>query len=258
MHPAPQVPAPPTVLATQPELAGELALRWRRARRAALRTLAPELSADTPDAQLLASAWAADPEAAQRRVFDNSFTLGRGFCSTYRVDLTLGDLTALLPRLGAPCVAELARVEGAPAARSARSPCAECGPAACAVWREALQGLVSGLSTTVYTSRVHSGAADGRCADLLHLEAQSELRYAPIPPDLQPTLHRTLEKMGRIAPESRLEVLGLVEGVLHIRLHSPTSGCGLDQHHIARRLLERALPGLQVQDASPRAVLPPE
>jgi hypothetical protein len=252
---------PPTSPTPEPAIgaylqmqAGELDRRWTAARRAALRTVVPEYPLDAPEGELLAAATAADPAAVLRRVFDNSHTLGLGFRRFHRVDLTLPDLSQLLPFLSPPCTqGSFHRDAAARESRTDRLPCAS---PRCSYWREALHGLTSGLATAVYYSRVESPEGGStRCVDLLHVELQNEARYQPIPESMQAPLVEAAEKMGRIAPGATVEYLGLMEGALHLQLHQPGPACGLDLNHSLVRTIERLIPGLVVYDASPRAVL---
>lgn len=234
--------------------AEELDRRWTAARRAALRTIVPEYPVDAPEGELLAAATVADPAAVLRRVFDNSHTLGLGFRRFHRVDLTLIDLSYLLPSLGAPCTQGSFQRDAA--ARESRTDRLPCSSPRCAYWREALHGLTSGLATAVYYSRVESPEGGStRCVDLLHVELQSDARYQPIPESMRASLVEAAEKMGRIAPGATVEYLGLMEGALHLCLHQPGPACGLDLNHSLLRTIERLIPGLVVHDASPRAVL---
>lgn len=221
----------------------------------------PESPPDLGEPELLVLALKADPEATLRRVFDNSHLLGVGFRNHYRVDLTLVDLAALLPQLGCPCTAEgLSRSLETQTARTSRSACAASATQGqlCAYWRECLHGLVSGLSTSVYSSRVASPQAGGdTCVDLLHVDAQSPHRYAPVPEAMRAPLEEAHAALARVAPTARIEFLGLVEGALHLRIDDTGPKCGMDTSLIVERVLRRALPDLQIRDASPRAVLEP-
>lgn len=239
--------------------AADLRDRWARARCAALRSLATDAPAADDERALLERAWAVDPEATLRRGFENSTKLGRSFANHHRADLTLGDLLGLLPLLGSPCFTRgLARVPGHAAARDHHAPCpgATAGAAdLCAWWREAQLGLVGGLCSAVYYTRVQSGRAHGQCEELLHIDAQSPLRLAPLPPALAPELERARQKLQRISPATQVDVLGLTDGELLVRIDSPARGCGPDLGRVLQHALQRALPGVRVRDARPRSVL---
>lgn len=234
--------------------AADLSDRWRRARVSALRRIAPESPAETPEAALIPLVIARDLEGAERAVFEVSLALGRSFQRWSRTDLTLPDLAGLLPALGAPCLEQgFSRVPGELSCRSARAACDT--PGACSYWREALHGLVSGLSSAVRYTRVASGAHGGQCADLLHVDALSPHRLAPVPEALQPTLDRVAQKLERVVPGARVVWLGLQDGALLVETHQPASGCGLNIDQLLLGSLRRALPDLPVKNATPRPVL---
>lgn len=236
-----------------------LAERWRRGRCHALRTVVPDAPAEASEDELLALAWALDPTSTLRRVFDNSRILGIGFRRYHRAgDLTLRDLSELFPTLGAPChPAGFERVEGESAWRSTRAPCASRNtPGLCDYWRESIQGLASGLSSTACYTRVESPAHGGQaCVDLLHLDPASPLRFTPPRAEDQAALEAVGELVRHIDSGASLHVLGVSEGALHYRLESSKRGCGFDIHTVFERAVQRRLPNLTVCNASPRAVL---
>lgn len=234
----------------------DLAGRWARARVAALRSVVPDAGAALDEPALRALAWARDPDATQRRLFDNSFRLARSFAAWTRSDLTLLDLEGALPALGAPCLRAFARLPEVAASRSQGAPCAQASPEACAAWREAIQGLVSGLASAVRVTRVRSGCTDGGCEELLHVDARLPEVFAPVPEALLPALDRALARLGRTWPEARVEVHGLREGELCVALEVGEAGCGLDPRGLMLGLLRRQLPGTPIRDVSPRPVLP--
>jgi len=270
----------------------ELAWRWKLARCAALRTVLAEAGTPAPDGPtgrdadevaLVHLAAAADPAAALTRVFDNSRVLGLGFRRYYRIDLTLPDLADLLPAAGVPCHAlGFHRDANEPAWRTARQPCTATPTSAlCNHWRESIHGLIGGVSTGVYYSRLQSaGANDAGCADLLHVDAETRLRFSPIPADLELGLEPVRSLIHRVNPGAKLELLGLAEGALHYRLHSAkgacgtcattpspdadlldlaglsaTTGGGLDVATVFAHAVKRRFPSLVLRDASARPVM---
>lgn len=195
-------------------------------------------------------------------VFQHSHALGTGFRRYYGVDLTLPDLARLLPQLGSPCHEQGLQSIGAPATaapalRSERLPCGAT-PAACTFWREATLGLVSGTSSTVYFTRVSSPlGGEASCVDVLHLEALPDACYQPPPPTVHQAVRDASSELERTAPGARVEVLGLQEGALHVRVHGTTASCGLDPFTVLRGALARAVPALVIRDASAKPVLAP-
>lgn len=249
----------------------ELAGRWKRARCEALRTLVPaaDPGPDFDEAALVASAHVVDAEAARKRVFENSRILGRGFSRYHGVDLTLVDVAGVLAGLGAPCHSlGVHRTADEPACRSERAPCALVGTSWCDHWRESTLGMVGGLSSTVYYTRVESPAAGGgACVDLLHTNPQTTKRFTPIAGELQLGLDAISRMIGCFDPGAKVQFFGLVEGTLHYRVEaSPrsssstcgsceTQGCSIDPAALAARALHHKFPGLCVADASPRPVI---
>ena len=235
----------------------DLAARWRHARRAALRELVPDATDETPDADLTDRALRADAARAEKRVFENSLLLGRGFARYHGEELSLGDLPRAFPELRSPCTDGVWEVsDDEPALTLVRPGCSEGGrtPQACGLWREAISGLVLGLTGGILHSRIesiHRGGA--RCADVLHVDPESPLRIGPIPP----AIARELESVTRVArtfdSTQEVEFLGLSEGVLLYRVHKGT-GSRLDVTSLVTRTVSRRLPGLRAQECSPRAV----
>jgi hypothetical protein len=245
----------------------DLAGRWRRARRAALHTaLGPERAASAiadaadldPEAALVAAALATAPEAALRGVFDHSLRLGEGFRRFFRVDVPLPDLVKILPQLEVPCLATAWTRVDAPAYLATR---AGCGAAswhgrACDYWREAIAGLVLGITGGVrmarHESRGHGGA---RCVDALYVHAQSPLRFGPIPDDVRPGLDAVRRTARAFDSTYDLEFLGISENVLHYQTSRPDGPGAVTLSSLVERAVRRRFPWLTVCDASPRPVL---
>lgn len=261
----------------------DLARRWMLARCAALRSLLGEVDPGLDEASLVRMAAARDPDAASKQVFDYSRALGLGFRRYYRIDLTLVDLSDILPALGVPCHARgFARSETEPAWCSAGLAC--CAPpetALCAHWRESIHGLVGGISSGVCYSRIESpGTGGAGCVDLLHVDPQTPLRFGPIGADLQAGLDAVTALIHRINPSAKVEFFGMVDGALHYRLQASRGACGscadlpsadadlldlvglasdprggLDVGTVLTHSLRRRFPNLRLCDASPRPVL---
>jgi hypothetical protein len=220
--------------------ATELALRWERARAAA--------KAQTEG----------EPDALLRKIYDNSYLLGRSFSYYHRVDPTLRDLERMLPHIASPCLDGLRAQEDGRSLVTHRPPCAHANTPTCNEWREAIGGLVSGLCSMVYHTRLSSGTAGGVCSDLFHLDARTPTGYLPIPAHLQVQLEEFAAKVARVTAGARFEALGMREGGLVYTLHAPTQGCALDNHELVRRMLARTFPDLPMVDASSRPVLSQE
>lgn len=239
-------------------MASELADRWRRARRAALEQALPDVQGAPGEEELLRLALANDPERLLRRVFDNSRRLGDSFRSYHRMDLGLADLAWLLPALGVPCVSKpWVRIERPRHLRSERSGCALGAnvAGACDFFREAVDGLILGLSGAVYHARHDSvGSGGERCVDVLYVQPQSPVRFGPIPPRIAerlPEVQRTLELFDSTAA---VEFLGISERVLYYRLVSVGGSTNVRLTTVIEHAVQRRYPSLTTIDVSSRAV----
>jgi hypothetical protein len=240
----------------------ELTARWQRARRSALAAALSREAGQEPEAALLALALDQAPEQALRAVFDNSLRLGQGFRRFYRADLTLSDLVRVLPELGSPCLAAAwTHLPEATAYRSDRAPCAAASAhaRACDYWREAVNGLVLGLTSGVHHAR-HESAGNGgtRCVDVLYVHPQSPARFAPIPDQISGGLAALCRTACIFDSSAEIEFLGLGENVLYYTVRSNRTDVGLDLTSVIQRGVKRRFPWLTARDASPRAVFTDE
>ena len=222
----------------------ELAERWRRAREAAL---------------------AAPPAEQARRMFENSHFLGQGFARFHRAPVAPEQLPAALALLQAPCLqGRWSDVEGEAALRLERPRCCAAPTAAgCDLWREAIDGLVLGMTGGVRHARHQSaGHGDPSCLDVLYADPQSPLRYGPLSDELQPGL----ESVRRLVSQfkgAEIEFLGVCEGELLYRLTAPPSdpavACGASGPNTLQKIVEscltRNLPTLKPRELSPRSPL---
>lgn len=247
---------------TQPEerpvmdqdVISQLAARFRHARRAALRYVVGETTGQESEQELLTRARALDVEAAERRVFDNCLALGHGFRQFYRQGWQLIDLPRVLGQLETPCY------DGAFAAPDDRTllllrgGCPEAG-AGCHHYREALAGLVLGVTGSVLTTRQCSrGAGDDRCIDALHEDPQSPHAHGSIPPEMAPVLEQVARHVKAFDSSAELTFLGIDEGQLLYRLArrgDPTVSLG----SVITRSVQRRFPNVSVREASPRPVV---
>jgi hypothetical protein len=128
----------------------ELATLWREARRAAVtRVVGPSLE-DAPEDEGLRLAAEVDEAELHRRLFETAVRVGALGQQALGRPLHASELPALLAQLGAPCLESGAwtMLPGQPGWRFTRKPC--CGGESCQVrcdaWREAIDGLVLGLT----------------------------------------------------------------------------------------------------------------
>ncbi len=215
------------------------------------------------DDELLAHAVSSDAADAARRVFDNSARLGRSFTRYHGGPIPQAELRAALARLATPAVPCLAHawveVEGEAGLRLERDGCPSraLGPAACDWWRDAVAGLVEGITDGLRHARHAScGHGDARCVDVIYRDPESSLRFGPLPSDLVDALAAVTRTIAIFDPTLVVTFLGVSERVLYYQLVA--SGCGTSNVR-AQPMIEQAVhrrhPELVVREVSPRPVL---
>lgn len=239
-----------------PELAADLGDRWRRARLAALRALVTDPD-ESDELALLPRALAVDASEVSRRVFDNSLRLGQSFARFTGHELALGELPDLLMALGSPCLQGAWReCASEPALTLVRDGCAAVG--ACDYWREAIDGLVLGITGGIRHARHQSqGHGGDRCEDVVYVDPESSLRFGSIPDEMQDGLSRVRASARRFDASVDVVFLGVSEGVLLYQLNK--NGCAgeLDVASTVERGLRKRFPDLALREISPRPVLDP-
>lgn len=238
------------------ELVDDLASRWRRACLASLRVVDPDVPDGIADEARLERVLAIDPARAQRAVFDNSLRLGRGYARTVGREIGLGEIAELLGRLSVPCLTgEWRPSRGEPGAFLERAGCRSPAGVVCDFWREAISGLVLGVTGGILHARHDSrGHGADRCVDVFFLRTDGPLRFGPIPEPMRPTLDR-VRRIARAFDElADVDFVGLSEGTLFYELTQPERAGGLGVRSLVERELQRRLPSLAVREISPRAV----
>ncbi len=242
------------------EITIDLAERWRRARRAALTATVAPRSTIEGDEELLARALQEDRKGALRRVFDNSLRLGTSFARYHDHELSLEELPALLPQLGAPCLSCRYRpCETEPALFLEQSRCdaATLGAGACDWWKEAIEGLVLGVTGGIfYTRHASAGHGGGVCVGVLYIDPESPLRFGPIPEVMREALEGVRRTARTFHSSLDVEFLGMNEGVLFYRIRR--RGCDetpLNAQSLVERGIHRRFPGVVLREVSERSVL---
>jgi hypothetical protein len=235
----------------------DLADRWRFARRASLMKHAPACGKEASEQELAAAALTAAPELALKDVFDHSRTLGLGFRNYYQLDLPLADLVQVLPRTAVPCIADSwTRADGEAAYIGRRSGCSAAiwHARACDYWKEAIDGLVAGLTATVRHARHTSlGAGQSECVDVLVVRPESPLRFGPIPDDLRAGLESVRAMASVFDSQLVVDFLGVSENVLYY-LARPSATTEVRVSTVIERGIQRRFPWLGVREVSPRSV----
>lgn len=235
----------------------DLAERWRRARIAALAALLPATdgSRDSDELALLTRALAVDAAETYRRVFDNSLRLGQSCARWFDHEPALGELPALLQALGSPCLqGQWQAMDGEPALSLSRAGCEAAG--ACDYWREAIDGLVLGLTGGIRHARHESrGHGGNTCVDVVYVDPESALRFGSIPEPMREGLERVRGTARRFDSSVDVKFLGVSEGVLLYQIEK--SGCRgeLDIGPVVEKGLRNRFPDLALREISPRPVL---
>lgn len=263
------------------EVSRDLARRFRRARRAALEATLGSRADDDRDARELSAVdvpagdrvegsrapWSEtaplervsdeDAERALRAVYDYSRALGQSFRRYYRVDLPLRDLARILPRLGMPCAGGAFRLEDGPICRRVSAGCEPPPPGAraCDYFREALAGLVAGISSGVFYARHESrGRGGDTCVDVLYAHPQSPARFGPLPDDVRALLADVCRSARLFDSTVHIEGLGVAEKTLYYT--ASRSGAPGDPalKNRVERAVAREFPDLEPREASPTYV----
>lgn len=206
---------------------------------------------------------AARGNALLRAVFDNSRKLGASLAESLGVTFEIQDMQSLLEAAAPPCLSgnwsirDRARVLERPGCAFAAS----AGSHACDYWREALDGLVTGLGDRERLARhacVRHG--DRACVDVVFVEGSGSgpsPAWAPLPDHMAIDLQEAAEYFRR-RTGIEVELKGVNEGVLHYRFAGPTGG-GCAPGDVPARLfgelVHARFPGLRLLDSTPQAVL---
>lgn len=260
--------------------AGDFARRWERCRKAALRSASPPGTDEAIAEDDLVEACFGDAhrgtdpagaagadgsrgEALLRAAFDNSRKLGASLAGRLGVTFEIQDLQALLEAAAPPCLT--GRWSSRERARVLERPGCDFAPAAgsraCDYWREALDGLVTGLGDRERLAR-HACVRHGgdRCIDVIfeeHAGAGASPAWAPLPDHMAIDLEEAAEYFRRKTGIG-VELKGVNEGVLHFRFAGSTDGrCapGAASVRLFGELVQARFPGLLLLDATPQAVL---
>ncbi len=233
----------------------ELAARWRLARRAACLAVTGAAAASLDDDALVRLALTLDAARTLRGLYDNGLRLGHGYASFHRGRATLDELPALLGALGVPCLGGTWRSPpGVPAHFLERPGCPDAGT--CDAWREAIDGLVVGLSGAHHARHRSRGHGDRTCIDVLFADPRSPLRFGPIPGPIAPVLEQVRQCVRRFNSTAEVTFLGLSEGELFYEVQHGSKGpSNVDVGELLRREVRRRLPEVSLREAGSRAVL---
>jgi hypothetical protein len=236
----------------------ELSQRWYHARRAALREHLSVVDPEYSEVELLREVVAHGRiELATKSVFDNSLRLGKGYVR-HHGEITLGLLPALFAELRGPCIVGRFRAcAEEPGIFFERGGCEvrDFGRASCAWYREAISGLVLGLTGGVLHTRYESVShGHSRCLDVFYLEAESTLRFGPVPAHLARDLASIARLANAFSRGAVVDFVGCNESTIYYRISYKDLSSPLSVKGQVERALAQRLPNYQSQEISPRSV----
>jgi hypothetical protein len=243
----------------------DLAQRWRRARIAALQLGVKARQLESEEL-LLAQVALEDQGPVLRAVFDNSRKLGISHACHFGIVWELSDFRSVLPELGVPCVigAWETRENSLVLNRVGCKGAHESQPRAfyCDYWREAIDGLVMGVSEDErFVRHASRGHGDETCTDVFFKDVpvtqKQPLLYAPISETMQNSLDEIRTRLLGLRAE--VEFKGISEGTLYYYVKTPSGdkACGAGGkilHEHLRKMIALKWPHLAIQDTSPLAV----
>lgn len=248
----------------------DFAKRWHRGRLTSIASsLGREIPSDASEVDLIFELSKKDSDvqkAALRAVYHTGGLLASSMTLFYRRDWSMKDVAALAAFSGSPCFGRSWDLTPQESDKEAigmglkRSACAEgvSNHFHCEYWKEALDGLITGLSDQLFLSR-HSSAKSKHesCIDWLYPSRMSPLKYGPLAEDLKLLVNEIslrLEKSKIV-----LRVWGLSEGILYYQMESAIIGfCGpgkrLFEEDFKKAVLGK-FPNTKFFDVTPRAVI---
>jgi len=193
--------------------------------------------------------------------------LGLGYQRAYRIKWERRDFSVLGASLGSPCLAG-SWEEKQTAHVLSRSGCVggtRGGRRFCQYWREAIDGLVAGISDEVgYVRNSSISIGDSQCLDVFFDEEASPTdaiwrnsnKWGELPPVILPDLDSIQKKFSEMKID--LKFLGLSEKMLTYKLEPKENlTCGsagtVYRNHL-EKLVREKFPSFSLKDASPVAV----
>lgn len=234
----------------------DLRRRWEKARKAAFSCAVPDSESNLKtEEELFENLDDVSRQNVLKNVFKNSLKLGSGFSSFLNVTLELEDFQTLFGEIGntVPCFRrqKLHEDDGIVFERK------PCNSKLCDFYREAIDGLVLGLSEEVMFSRHRSAEhGDQFCRDALFSTRESPLRFGLLPNEFKAALKPVYEKFSRL--KLVLEVFGMSEGIIFYTLSregEPLCGASSDMFHtLFKTEIAKISERYKVKDVSPAAV----
>ncbi len=245
----------------------ELRERWLRAREASFQKVLAQISSESEGLAKLDNIEEEKFEELLKSVFLNSRNLGVSYQKAKNLTWEKSDFTDFAKDLGSPCLngiwqkkptAYVLRRSGCSIGKAA-------GPRYCQYWREAIDGLVVGISDDVGFVRNSSlSVGDESCVDVFFDEEASptdaiwnnENKWGVLPEDLKGDLELIQQKFNDMKID--LKFLGLSERNLLYKLEPKENlTCGsagnIYRSHL-EKLVKEKFPHYNLKDASPVAV----
>ncbi|MCC6278906.1 MAG: hypothetical protein IT289_13415 [Oligoflexia bacterium] len=244
----------------------ELSNRWKRARVSAIR----EIGDGREENEFLAILETLSIDSFEKLlkiVFFNSRKLGNSYQKSIGLTWERSDFVLYLSQLGSPCLS--GSWSGSAKADSLkRKGCSSgvChGQRYCQYWREAVDGLVLGLSVDVGFARHASvNAGDSFCEDVIYQDEASlsdaiwenRSRWGSLPNNMRDDLDSITQKLSR--QNIDLRFLGVAEGNLFYKLEPKKNltcgSAGALYRSQIEFMVKQKFPQIKLRDASPVAV----
>lgn len=244
----------------------DLDARWKLARISAIMKVKP---IDNEDLFLssLSSYEKEDFENVLKGVFLNSRKLGVSYQRYTQITWERSDFKKYFQFLKSPCLQGNweSKKNGDALVRNGCSEGKSYGSLYCQYWREALDGLVLGLSDDAGYAR-HSAITSGdkTCLDVFYEDQKhltdaiwsNEHRWGELPSEIIPQLDDMKLEFQKLGIE--LDFLGVKESELYYKLESKKhlicGATGNIYRHMLEKKTSEFLPNLKLKDASPVAV----
>ncbi len=248
----------------------DFAKRWHRGRLTSIAsTLGRQIPFDVSEVDLIFEISGKDSDvqkAALRAVYHTGGLLASSMSLYYRKNWTMEDVASLAAFSGSPCFGRQWELNPKPSDKETigvgllRASCAEgvSNNFHCEYWKEALDGLVTGLSDQLFLSR-HSSAKSrtGSCTDWLYPSRMSPLKYGPLPEELKELVQEISQRLEK--SKIVLRVWGLSEGILYYQMESVLIGfCGPGKRLFEddfKKIILKKYPDMNFFDVTPRAVM---
>jgi len=208
------------------------------------------------DSETLAESPAAESaKTAEMTIFDACRKLGLESSAQQAAYASPAELASELSQTDLPCIGGPWSQLAAQVWELRRSPCQTLSAAYCALWREALDGLVMGVGDSLRYAR-HSHFSEGQCVDLLYDLSAGDQRWGEVPAALIQKLQPLQDKLQR--SQAQLKLLGYAEQTLFCLLEDRHQAFASQRYGFLLQSIQRfaqaQLFPVRLQEVSPQAV----